>query len=109
MSEHAGNMEALAEPPQASTAQAAPQAASQLVPWATLGWFSFLLVAAFFPILRKLVDQWWTDDDVSHGFFVPIVACYIAWQRRDALLALKTKPAWIGAALMVWAGLQAFI
>ncbi len=44
------------------------------LPWAAIGWFALLLIAAYFPILRKLVDQWMTDDDVSHGFFVPLVA-----------------------------------
>lgn len=79
------------------------------VPWATLGWFSGLLVLAYFPILRKLVDQWMTDDDVSHGFFVPVVAAYIAWQRREVLQTLEWKPAWWGAGLMIWSGLQAYI
>lgn len=106
MSEHAANMEALTEQTQAVEKETP---ASRPIPWTAIGWFSVLLIGAFFPILRKLVDQWWVDDDVSHGFFVPVVACYIAWQRKDALLNLEAKPAWIGAVLMAWAGLQAFI
>jgi exosortase len=89
--------------------QTAPAAVTRPLPWATIGWFSLLLIAAYFPILRKLVDQWMTDDDVSHGFFVPIVAGYIVWQRREALMSLPWKPAWWGLGLLVWSGLQAFI
>ncbi|MEI9812840.1 MAG: exosortase/archaeosortase family protein [Acidobacteriota bacterium] len=101
-------METLTEQPPVQS-EVVPAAASRPVPWIALAWFSALLIGAFFPILRKLVDQWMNDDDVSHGFFVPIVALYIAWQRRDALLSLNTKPSWVGAALMIWAALQAYI
>lgn len=89
--------------------QTAPAAATRPLPWATIGWFALLLIGAYFPILRKLVDQWMTDDDVSHGFFVPLVAGYIAWQRRDELLKLEWKPAWWGVGLLIWSGLQAFL
>jgi exosortase len=86
-----------------------PVTESRPLPWVTIGWFSLLLVAAYFPILRKLVDQWMTDDDVSHGFFVPIVAGYIAWTRREALINMEWKPAWWGLGLLVWSGIQAFL
>ncbi|MCU1263442.1 MAG: hypothetical protein JWO80_6327, partial [Bryobacterales bacterium] len=26
------------------------------------------------------------SDDMAHGFFAPIIALYIAWDRRDFLL-----------------------
>ena len=83
--------------------------ASAEIPWAALAWFTMLLVAVFFPILRALVDQWMTDEDVSHGFFVPFVALYIVWQRRDKILALEYKPAWWGLAVMAWGALQAYL
>jgi exosortase len=89
--------------------QAVPSAEQRPLPWMAIAWFAALLIAAYFPILRKLVDQWLTDDDVSHGFFVPIVAGYIAWQRRDVLMKLPWKPAWWGLGLLVWSGVQAFI
>ena len=79
------------------------------IPWAALGWFTALLVAVFFPILRALVTQWMNDEDVSHGFFVPLVALFIAWQRRDRILALEYKPAWWGLGIMAWGGAQAYL
>jgi exosortase len=92
------------EPPVASAPPARP------LPWVAIGWFAVILMAAYFPILRKLVDQWMTDDDVSHGFFVPIVAGYIAWTRRDELMQLVAKPAWgWGSALLIWSGVQAYL
>lgn len=90
--------------------QSAPPAPSKHpVPWMAIAWFGLLLIGAFFPILRSLVNQWATDEDVGHGFFVPIVVGYIVWQRRDILLSLEWKPAWWGAALLVWSGIQAYI
>ena len=82
---------------------------SRPLPWAAIAWFGILLIVAYFPILRHLVWQWSTDEDVGHGFFVPLVSGYIVWQRRERLAALQWKPAWWGLALLVWGGLQAYI
>lgn len=101
-------MDTIAEQVQAHPDSRSESAAIPM-PWAKIAWFSVLLVAVYFPILRKLVDQWMTDDDVSHGFFVPIVAGYIAWQRREVLLRLPSKPAWWGLGLLVWSGLQSYV
>lgn len=79
------------------------------ISWAAIAWFGILLIAAYLPILTKLVLQWSTDDDVSHGFFVPVVAGYIAWQRRDKLLSAEWKPAWWGIGILAWAGVQAYL
>jgi exosortase len=79
------------------------------ISWPAVAWFGILLIAVYFPILSKLVAQWSTDDDVSHGFFVPVVAGYIAWQRREKLLSMEWKPAWWGIGILVWAGLQAYL
>jgi exosortase len=89
--------------------QVAPPAQPRPLPWAAIGWFAILLIAAYYPILSRLVTQWANDDDVSHGFFVPLVAGYIVWQRRDALMALEWKPAWWGLGLLAWSGIQAFL
>jgi exosortase len=79
------------------------------VPWAAMAWFSVLLIAAYFPILQHLVEQWLTDEDVGHGFFVPLVALYIAWQRREQILAVEYQPAWWGLAVMGWGALQGYV
>lgn len=78
-------------------------------PWSTTAWFLAILIFAYFPILKSLVHQWATDEDVGHGFLVPLVAGYIAWQRREILTEIPLKPAWWGLALLVWGGLQAWI
>jgi exosortase len=84
-------------------------AAKKELPWAAIAWFSILLIAAYFPILKHLVEQWISDPDVGHGFFVPIVFGYIAWGRRDRLMALEWKPEWWGIALLGWGFVQAYV
>src|ERR1044071_5285816 len=83
--------------------------ATRTISWVAIAWFGILLIGAYFPILSKLVMQWSYDDDVSHGFFVPVVAGHIAWQRRDKLVALERQPAWWGLGLLFWAGVQAYL
>jgi exosortase len=53
--------------------------------------------------------QWATDENMGHGFFVPLVAGFITWQRRNILstIPLKTNP-W-GLALVGWAAVQAIL
>ncbi len=92
-----------------SADEPADNAAKNNLPWAAIAWFTLLLIVAYFPILKHLVEQWSTDEDVGHGFFVPLVFGYIAWQRRDHLTSLTWKPAWWGVALLVWGGVQAYI
>lgn len=79
------------------------------IPWIAIAWFGALLIAGSFPILRHLVEQWLTDDDTTHGFFVPLVAGWIAWERRRQLLSIDFKPAWWGVGVMVWGGIQQYI
>jgi exosortase len=86
-----------------------PVAPAGEIPWSVIAWFAVLLIAANFPILRRLVQQWWSDEDMGHGFLVPLVAGYIAWQRREELLSLEYKPAWWGIAIMAWGAVQGYL
>jgi exosortase len=79
------------------------------IPWAPLAWFAVLLIVAYFPVLQHLVEQWSNDEDVSHGFFVPLVAGFIAWQRREQILSIDYRPAWWGMGVMAWAALQGYV
>lgn len=76
------------------------------LPWAALAWFGVLLLAWYAPVLHLLVRDWLNDDDMGHGFFVPLVAGYIVWLRREDLLRLELKPSLWGMAVVALAGLQ---
>ena len=36
-------------------------------------------------VIVKLVSDWATDDNYSHGFLIVPIALYLAWERRDKL------------------------
>ena len=77
--------------------------------WATFAWVSILLIVCYAPILTALVRVWEGDADMGHGFFVPLIAGYIAWQKRERVAELVPAPNWWGLAIMVWAGFQLYI
>jgi exosortase len=79
------------------------------VPWAAIVWIAVPLAVCYASVLQRLVFQWWNDPDMGHGFFVPLVAGYIVWQRRAELLATEARPTWWGLVLVVWGGLQLLI
>jgi exosortase len=87
----------------------ADPAVSPKIPWVPLAWFTALVLACYAPVVVPLVRQWAWDDDMGHGFFVPVVAAYIAWQRRYELLAIAPKPNWWGLLVVVWGGFQVFV
>ena len=74
-----------------------------------LAWLTALWIAANFPIVYRLVEQWSYDADVGHGFFVPLVSGYIAWQRRDEIAKLKLKTSWWGVPVMLFGALQGYL
>jgi exosortase len=92
--------------PNEGTALSAPGAKLITVPWANIGWILGLLILAYLPILARMASQWSNDDDMSHGFFVPAVAAYVAWNRREELLALEVKPSYWGLVLLGWSIIQ---
>ena len=49
------------------------------------------------------------DPNVGHGLFVPIVAAYIAWQKREELLVISTSTNWWGLALVIYGSFQLMI
>lgn len=74
--------------------------------WSKIAWFSALLIACYAPLLWGLVRQWATAEDMSHGFFVPIVAGIVAWRRRADILAAPVSPNYWGLAIAAWGGVQ---
>jgi exosortase len=69
-----------------------------------MGWFGLLVLVCYAPVLRALVRQW-NSPDMGHAFFVPVVVGFILWQRRDELLAFKTRPCWWGLPVVVAGGM----
>ncbi len=79
------------------------------LPWTKIAWFGALILICYAPVLYALVVQWATDDDMGHGFFVPVIAGMIVWQRREELLAMTPRPNWWGLVIVAWGAVQLLI
>ncbi|HSE18620.1 MAG TPA: exosortase [Pyrinomonadaceae bacterium] len=73
---------------------------------------SFAIVFAYATVLTKLVNDWWNDENYSHGLLIPFIIGYIIWAQRDKLAQLSTRSSvlWGGLAVVLalfalWAGI----
>ena len=69
------------------------------------------LVFLYFSVFEKLANDWWHDENYSHGLLIPFVIGFILWQDRQRFGEMKAQPAaWLGGAgvavslFMLWAG-----
>ncbi len=85
-----------APPPPARSARASLLAHS--LPWAPA---AVLLGFLYYPIVKALVSDWWTDPNFSHGFFVPLFAGYVLWMRREELRRVAIRPANSGLVILL--------
>lgn len=67
--------------------------------WTALAWFGALIVLLFAPVLRDMFKEYVKDESMGHGFFVPVVAGYMIWQRKAELERTALQPHWSGWAL----------
>jgi exosortase D (VPLPA-CTERM-specific) len=66
--------------------------------WNT-AWFKpivllLFFVAAYWVPLKTMVSIWWTDEDYSYGFLIPIVSAYILWDKRKVIRNLHAETSW---------------
>lgn len=86
-------------PPSAALARLAPAALAGAA-WLALGW----------PLLRSLGVVYATESDYSHGLLVPLIAAWMAWERRNLVRQAPVSSRWpglfvlaLGAALVILA------
>lgn len=83
-----------------SMKKAEPYRLGKLAEWQALTLVG-LVVLLYAPILFRLVRQWGTDPNFSHGFFVPAFAGFVVWQERSRLAAIRPAPSTWGLAMIV--------
>jgi exosortase len=86
-----------------------PSAAASRVSWRLVAWFGGLLLLCYGTILYRMAVQWATDENMGHGFFVPVVAGYIAWRRRDELTFDPRQGNLWGLAVVIFAALLSLV
>jgi len=53
-----------------------------------------MFIFAYWVPLKTMVGRWWTDDDYSYGFFIPVVSMYLFWDNRKELKGIFFANAW---------------
>ena len=52
-------------------------------------------------VIAKLMYDWENDGNYSHGFLIVPLALYLAWERRDRLIAAVKRPSPLGLVVVV--------
>src|SRR6266478_3233410 len=52
----------------------------------------FLCFLLYLPTLGGLTKAWWSRDDYSHGFLIPLISLYLVWTRREQFRKLVPRP-----------------
>jgi exosortase len=50
----------------------------------------------YFDVFPKLVQDWWNDENYSHGLIVPFVIGFLYWTRRGRLREIPESPSYWG-------------
>jgi exosortase len=61
------------------------------------------LLACYQRVLAGMFDQWSTDEDMGHGFFVPVGIGFVIWRERKRWSQLSLRPSPWGVTLMLLA------
>ncbi|MCM3874106.1 MAG: exosortase [Pyrinomonadaceae bacterium] len=65
---------------------------------------SIAIVFAYATVLVKLGNQWWADENYSHGLLIPFIIAFILWARREQLASEPVRPsALLGGAVVLFA------
>ena len=67
----------------------------------SLGLVLASFLALYWRVITRLVHDWGTDDNYSHGFFIVPLAAIFAWERRNTLARLQLRPSWTGLPIVV--------
>src|SRR2546421_10014940 len=56
------------------------------------------LAFLYFTVIVKLANDWWHDENYSHGLLIPFVIAFILWHERKSFVDSKSRPStWLGA------------
>jgi len=76
--------------------------------WLLMGAVLAAVLWLYLPFLKTLVAAWETNDDYSHGYFIPFLAIYFIYCQRDALKNIIVRPSNTGI-LVIAAGLAQLV
>ena len=72
------------------------------IDWVPYAIIAVLLCVLYYRVAIKLVYDWSTIPDYSHGPFVPLFAAFLIWDKRKILSAIPIRQTWSGIILVVF-------
>ncbi len=75
-----------------------PGTGFKIPPAFMLAAIALVFVFAFYNGIENLFKRWGEQQELSHGYFLPVIAGWMLWSRRAAVTASLGKPALIGLA-----------
>jgi exosortase len=60
--------------------------------WLKIAIVTLLVGILYFAVLTDLVNDWWTEPNLSQGFLIPPFALYVFWLRRKLTFAHPAVP-----------------
>jgi len=94
--------DAVAKEADSGLPQANPPGVSSRLDWLPYIIVAILLVVLYYRVAVKLVYDWYTIPDYSHGFLVPLFAAFLVWDKRKVLKAIPVRQTWSGIVLVVF-------
>jgi exosortase len=82
--------------------QADSRRSSSPLEWLPYAIIAVLLAVLYYRVAIKLVYDWSTIQDYSHGPLVPFFAAFLIWDKRKVLSATPIKQTWSGLILVVF-------
>ncbi len=73
---------------------------SSLQAWLPYAAIALVLAVMYYRVAIKLVYDWYTIPDYSHGFLVPFFALFLLWDKRKVLAATPIRQSWRGIPLV---------
>lgn len=70
-------------------------------PWLAIGLIGAGIAVVYWQTLARLIDAWIVDGNYSHGFIIPPLSAYFAWERREQLAKAVLRPSWLGFVIIV--------
>lgn len=96
-----------AAPPGQETAVTSSRSAWQR--WLPVVVLLVLVAALYWRVAGKLIYDWYTNPDFSHGFLVPLFSAYLIWTKREQLRSTPIRQSWAGIWLVVAAIMMLFL
>ncbi len=68
--------------------------------WAVLAVAAIAVYFIFQDGVHMMV-RWWSREEYSHGYLIPLIALYLIWQRSDVLARIPFEGSWLGPGIIL--------